>query len=58
MTDEGTPIGPGFFIFFQYESGGIGKKKVEFSDILEPDDKEVLELVKIIFTFLQGQHER
>lgn len=54
MTDEGTPIGPGFFIFFQHESGGIGKKKVIFHEDSNDDD-EALQLTKLLFTFIHEQ---
>lgn len=49
-------MGPGFFIFFQNE----GHQTVLPSTTIAPaksDDDEVIELVKIIFTFLESEYD-
>lgn len=54
MSDNaGTPLGPGFFVFFQqYESTQI---KYTPKKAIESDDKECIELVQILHTFIQNQ---
>ena len=50
--NDGTPIGPGFFIFFQHEEGGGSGRKVEFP---VDDEDDILTITKAIFTFLYEQ---
>lgn len=57
MIQNGTPMGPGFFIFFNNldiapPQGFKGfKRTFEFEEPKE--DEELLELVQILFTFLE-----
>ena len=46
------PLGPGFFIFFQ-DNTGAGSS-VTWASELETDDLEVIELLKILWTFIDG----
>lgn len=47
-----TPMGPGFFIFFQNEN--VAPLAIS-APIAKNDDEEVLDVMKIIFTFLTSE---
>lgn len=54
MSLSVDPMGPGFFIFFQDETGTVSQAAPQIIDT-ETDDKEVIELVKIVFSFLERE---
>jgi len=50
---NGTPMGPGFFIFFNNldtSEGFKGFRRIHEFEDLRTDDEEVLELISIILT--------
>jgi hypothetical protein len=48
-----SPMGPGFFIFFeQYESNVTKKQRIIYTP-KRNDDKEVMEIIQVIFSFLE-----
>ncbi len=51
MSDGTTPMGPGFFIFFQNPVVA----PLAITDISDDDDREAIELIQIIFSFLEGK---
>jgi hypothetical protein len=48
---SGTPMGPGFFIFFHVDEGR--KRKIPLYKAKEEDIEEI-DLIKILFSFLQN----
>lgn len=50
MVLNGSPMGPGFLIFFNIQDTSRGFQRVSIEEVKEPDDKEVVELITIMLT--------
>lgn len=50
MIQNGSPMGPGFLIFFNIQDTSSGFQRVTIGEDLRTDDEEVLELISLILT--------